>query len=161
MMERYSFFSALTDAAGSLLIDLAENALQSPVQVSPTSVRSVSVKDRPAELDHAAICRVTGAMPSLFAVAMSAETAGILTKLVLGEMGEVTPMHVANVVSETSQWIASRALPRLGVTDFSFAPETVVADSLSDWFPHSDKDAWMQLDGPLGTLLVGVSQSAD
>lgn len=155
-MERYAQIAALPNATGSLLHELVENALQPASVGELKSVRTMPISERPAEFDHAAICRVSGEQPALFGVAMSSQTAQALTSLVLGEMSEVTEKHTANVVSESSQWIASRALPSLGVCEFDVRPENVAAETLSDWFPPETHSVWLLLEFGLGTLLAGV-----
>ena len=153
-MERHSQFAALTNAVGSLLIDLTENALQPPDNAALTDLRTVPVAELDACMDHAAICRITGEQPGLVAVAMSLDTARDLTSLVLGDMGEITPRHMENVVRETCQWIASRTLPALAVTDFDVTPETVAAGSLADWFSGDHDSVCLLLGSGLGALHV-------
>lgn len=153
-MERHSLYAALTDSTGSLLLSLAENALKPPSLAAINSLQSRCATELDKSHDHAAICRTAGKTPGTFAVAMSAETAHTLTSLVLGEIGEATPSHIANVVSEVSQWVASRALPRLGITDFDFAPETVVAESLVENFPPDSNSVGLLIETELGQLHV-------
>lgn len=160
-MERHSLFAALTNAAGSLLVDLVGNALQPPESAALTALRTVPVAELDAGMDQAAICRVTGEQPGLIAVAMSQDAARQLTSLVLGDMGEVTPRHIENVVTETSQWIASRVLSALAVTDFNVAPETVAATSLADWFPVDSDTVCLLLDSGLGSIHVTMRLGAE
>jgi hypothetical protein len=156
-MERHSIYAALTDAVGSLLLDLVENSLNPRSVAVLTSLRSLPLAERDSAHDHAAICRSGGRTPGTFAVAMSPETAQTLSAMALGEMGEVTPAHTASFMREFAQWIASRALPRLGVTDLDFLQESVSADSLAVSFPADCDSAWLLIESELGQLHVGAS----
>lgn len=155
-MERHSLYAALTDAVGSLLLDLVENSLNSPSVAVLTSLRSLPLAERDGALGHAAICRSGGKTPGTFAVTMSTETVHILSAMMLGETGDLTP-HTSGFMCEFAQWIASRALPRLGVTDFDFQPESVSADSLAANFPPDRDSVWLLMECELGQLHVGAS----
>jgi|GEM_PF-3069561 hypothetical protein len=156
-MERHSLFAALTDAVGSLLINLADNALKRPSVAALTSLRSTTLAECDRTHDHAAICRSGGKTPGTFAVAMPSETAEALAGLVLGEIGDVTPTYTASFLCEFTQWVANRALPRLGVTDFDFLPESVTADSLGEYFSPNDDSTWLRIECEIGQLHVGAN----
>ncbi len=119
-MERHSLYAALTDVVGSLLLEVVENSLNPPSVAVLTSLQSLPLAERDDTHDRAGICRTGGQTPGTFAVAMSTETAHSLSAMVLGEVGEIT-LHTSGAMCEFSQWIASRALSRLGVTDLIFS----------------------------------------